>query len=373
MELVLIFLFSAQLLLSEAQTIKQERERKIVLDLLKNYDPGQRPSADGSPFFTRNGASLVEVNMYLRALGPVNTKEMEFNTDITLRQRWRDPRLKYRGGDIKVVQVPGEGRVWTPDTFIRNDKESAFFMVPNKASYLRVFPDGSVLQSVRIKSTHYCLLDLRLYPFDQQECHIDLASYSYNTDDLVYTWKKESPVLTHHTALPHFDFVLTSNSTTDDTVVTSTATYSFVKAVFSLRRMSAYYVTTQLVPLSMLVVTSIITLWMPSDNNNLKIGINILLLLASSFKAENINNSLPFSNYTKAIDIYTGCTTMFIFLSVLVSAFWQSPPAEEGKERRLATFTSWSRPSKASFLARATLTAGYVLFVILYGGYYGSK
>ena len=72
-----------------------------------------------------------------------------------------------------------------------------------------------------------------------------------------------------------------------------------MKAVFSLRRMSAYYVTTQLVPLTMLVVTSIITLWMPSDNNNLKIGINILLLLASSFKAENINNSLPFSNYTK--------------------------------------------------------------------------
>ena len=56
-----------------------------MLDLLKNYDPGQRPSADGSPSFTRNGASLVEVNMYLRALGPVNTKEMEFNTDITLR------------------------------------------------------------------------------------------------------------------------------------------------------------------------------------------------------------------------------------------------------------------------------------------------
>ena len=48
-----------------------------------------------------------------------------------------------------MVQVPGEVRVWTPDTFIRNDKESAFFMVPSKASYLRVFPDGSVLQSMR--------------------------------------------------------------------------------------------------------------------------------------------------------------------------------------------------------------------------------
>ena len=63
--------------------------------------------------------------------------------------------------------------------------------------------------------------------------------------------------------------------------------------------MSAFYVTTQMTPLTMLVVTAVITVWMPQDKNNLKIGLNILLLLAASFKAENINNSLPFSYYTK--------------------------------------------------------------------------
>ena len=60
-----------------------------------------------------------------------------------------DPRLKYEG-DIKVVTMLEGDILWTPDTFIRNEKEpSSFFLVPNKASYLRVFPNGTVLSSVR--------------------------------------------------------------------------------------------------------------------------------------------------------------------------------------------------------------------------------
>ena len=55
---------------------------------------------------------------------------------------------------------------------------------------------------------------------------------------------------------------------------------------------------TQFVPLAMLVLTSLISLWIPTDNA-VKIGINALLLMSVSFKAENINNGLPFSNYTK--------------------------------------------------------------------------
>ena len=48
----------------------------------------------------------------------------------------------------------------------------------------------------------------------------------------------------------------------------------------------------------MLVITSLISLWIPTDAA-VKIGINALLLMSVSFKAENINNGLPFSNYTK--------------------------------------------------------------------------
>jgi len=373
MKIKILFLLLVQILSLRAQKSAEAREREIAIGLLKNYDSHQRPTSDGSSSFTETGAVKVEINMYVRALGPLSTKDMELHTDITFRQKWVDPRLKYEG-DIKVVTMLEGDILWTPDTFIRNEKEpSSFFLVPNKASYLRVFPNGTVLSSVRIKSKLYCLMDLRMFPFDQQECHLALASYSLNQDDIFYTWKTENPLISNKTPLPHFDFEVTSVRTEDDPVTTSTATYSCLKAVFSLSRMSAFYVTTQMTPLTMLVVTAVITVWMPQDKNNLKIGLNILLLLAASFKAENINNSLPFSYYTKAIDIYTGFTVLFIFAAFVVSAFFQQAPWEEGEEeeKRLRRFMSWSRSRKNTFIARATLTVSYIIFLILYWGYYG--
>ena len=66
------------------------------------------------------------------------------------RQSWVDPRLKYDGRGIEYVHVPVSDSIWTPDTFIRNEKESSsFFLVPSKLFYLRVFPNGTVLYSVR--------------------------------------------------------------------------------------------------------------------------------------------------------------------------------------------------------------------------------
>ena len=44
-------------------------------------------------------------------------------------------------------------KVWMPDTFFRNEKEGRFhnILVPNV--YIRIFPDGYVLYSIRLVST----------------------------------------------------------------------------------------------------------------------------------------------------------------------------------------------------------------------------
>ena len=252
------------------------------------------------------------------------------------RQRWLDPRLKYDTRDVEYVTVEDDDRLWKPDTFIRNDKESSFFLVPSKASFLRVYPDGFVLYSVRwgdisdpllsviimttiscrIKSKLHCLMDLRNYPFDQQECKIMFASceteltlsvvwnyffflflVGFNTDDLEYVWKDEDP-LTVSTVLPQTDFRLIGNSTSSVPVTVAAVTYSTLEVVLNIQRIGSFCVMTQFVPLAMLVLTSLIALWIPTDKA-VKIGITVLLLISVSFKAENINSGLPFTNYTK--------------------------------------------------------------------------
>ena len=101
-------------------------------------------------------------------------------------------------------------RVWMPDTFFQNEKLGHFhdIIVPNV--YVRIFPTGRVLYSIRlvvrytmndtlvrnmhaprftylefnnvitlyyrISLTLACPMDLKLYPLDRQECEMRIAS-----------------------------------------------------------------------------------------------------------------------------------------------------------------------------------------------------
>ena len=42
-----------------------------------------------------DGPTVVTANMYLRSFEDVNDVKMEYRVQITLRQKWNDPRLKY--------------------------------------------------------------------------------------------------------------------------------------------------------------------------------------------------------------------------------------------------------------------------------------
>ena len=93
----------------------------------------------------------VTANVYIRAFDEFNTYDMDYTVDITFRQRWNDPRLVFdnNNGKVKVLTLSSDDMVWTPDTFFRNEKEASLHQVPNKQTYMRVFPNGDVQSSMR--------------------------------------------------------------------------------------------------------------------------------------------------------------------------------------------------------------------------------
>ncbi len=75
----------------------------------------------------------VELSMYLRDVEPMETtrEKQEVRLQMTLRQRWCDPRLNFaeagRAGDNpRPVSLVGDDvdTIWTPDTFVRETRES---------------------------------------------------------------------------------------------------------------------------------------------------------------------------------------------------------------------------------------------------------
>ncbi|VDO18234.1 unnamed protein product [Brugia timori] len=57
--------------------------------------------------------------------------------------------------------------------------------------FLRIYPNGQILYSVRLSLTLSCPMHLQLYPLDVQYCDFDLISYAHTVTDIVYEWERE--------------------------------------------------------------------------------------------------------------------------------------------------------------------------------------
>ena len=70
---------------------------------------------------------------------------------ITFRQQWNDNRLAFNDmdGRIKYLTMTDSRKVWMPDTFFRNEKHGQFHRIIQPNLYIRVYPDGDILYSIR--------------------------------------------------------------------------------------------------------------------------------------------------------------------------------------------------------------------------------
>lgn len=70
--------------------------------------------------------------------------------DCYFRQTWIDPRLRYSGPSKEIaVHIALLEKLWTPDTYFLNGKNSYIHMITTANKLLRIRPDGTILYSMR--------------------------------------------------------------------------------------------------------------------------------------------------------------------------------------------------------------------------------
>ncbi len=82
--------------------------------------------------------------------------------------------------------------IWKPDTFFVNGRKSKLhkITVPNRFS--RLTPDGTVSYSQRLTISANCPMGLFKFPLDSQVCPLQISSYGYPGEELVYKWKTKA-------------------------------------------------------------------------------------------------------------------------------------------------------------------------------------
>lgn len=89
------------------------------------------------------------------------------------------------------------------------------------------------------------------------------------------------------------------------------------------------------VPLLMFVTISMLSLWLRNDSYHISIIVNILMIIMASHTASSVTNLTPPVSYTKAIDVWTGTSTCFIFFA-LVSSFFRKEEIQNKSYKNLS-------------------------------------
>jgi len=304
------------------QKVNFRLEEKNILDSVmgpKVYDKRIRPSGINGT----DAATFVYVNIFVRSFSKIDDVKMEYSFQITMRQKWNDNRLAYKdrmnrmmAERIKYLTLTDASKVWMPDTFFRNEKIGAFHTILTPNLYIRIYPDGDVLYSIRISITCACSMHLALFPLDEQTCNLDIASYGWAKDDLVYIWQEDPVQLAKNLTLPG-GFKLGAHGSRICDVVTTTGEYSCLRVKLRFERQLSFFLVTVYVPCSMTVSVSWMSFWLDHKAVPARVALGVTTLLAMSTTQASIQNSLPPVAYTKAIDVWSGVCVFFVFSALL--------------------------------------------------------
>nr|ALS46611.1 glutamate gated chloride channel GluCl2 [Tetranychus cinnabarinus] len=311
---------------SKSHSNLRTKEKKILDEIIGDgrYDNRIRPSgyntstSDADSDEGDDGPCVVMVNIFLRSISKISDLDMEYSVQITFREEWRDERLQYNDNNeqIKFLTLTDPNRIWKPDLFFSNEKEGHFHTIIMPNVLLRIYPDGSVLYSIRISLLLACPMDLKCYPLDEQECFMRMASYGYTTDDLEFRWKDGDPVqITSNLHLPRF--ALQKYKTAYCTSRTNTGEYSCLKVYLDFKGEFSYYLIQIYMPCCMLVIVSWVSFWLDPNAIPARVSLGVTTLLTMATQISGINASLPPVSYIKAIDVWTGVCLAFVFGALL--------------------------------------------------------
>uniref|UniRef100_A0A4X2LK70 Neurotransmitter-gated ion-channel ligand-binding domain-containing protein n=1 Tax=Vombatus ursinus TaxID=29139 RepID=A0A4X2LK70_VOMUR len=105
-------------------SLQGEFQRKLYKELLKNYNPLERPVANDSQPLT------VYFSLSLLQIMDVDEKNQVLTTNIWLQMYWTDYYLQWNVSEypgVKNVRFP-DGQIWKPDILLYNRCEVPFLV-----------------------------------------------------------------------------------------------------------------------------------------------------------------------------------------------------------------------------------------------------
>uniref|UniRef100_A0A1I8A9A1 Neur_chan_LBD domain-containing protein n=1 Tax=Steinernema glaseri TaxID=37863 RepID=A0A1I8A9A1_9BILA len=151
-----------------------EDAKRLYDDLMVNYNRHRRPAA--SP----HEAITIKLKMRLSQIIDVHEIDQIMTCSVWLKQVWMDRKLSwdpFNYGGVSVLYVPYE-MIWVPDIVLYNNAASNYNITISTKATLHYTGEVTWEPPAIFKSM--CQIDVRWFPFDEQQCHLKFGSWTYS-------------------------------------------------------------------------------------------------------------------------------------------------------------------------------------------------
>ncbi|XP_009956220.1 PREDICTED: neuronal acetylcholine receptor subunit beta-2, partial [Leptosomus discolor] len=175
---------------------------------------------------------------------------------------------------MKKVRLPSK-HIWLPDVVLYNNADGMYevsFYSNAVISY-----DGSIFWLPPAIYKSACKIEVKHFPFDQQNCTMKFRSWTYDRTEIDLVLKSEVASLDDFTPSGEWDIVALPgrrNENPDD------STYVDITYDFIIRRKPLFYTINLIIPCILITSLAILVFYLPSDcGEKMTLCISVLLAL----------------------------------------------------------------------------------------------
>ncbi|XP_072857313.2 gamma-aminobutyric acid receptor subunit gamma-1 isoform X3 [Pogona vitticeps] len=286
--------------------------------IIENGQVCSRMPHTAKGYHTEVRTTVIETDVYVNSIGPVDPINMEYTIDIIFAQTWYDSRLKFNS-TMKVLMLNSNmvGKIWIPDTFFRNSRKSDAHWITTPNRLLRIWSDGRVLYTLRLTINAECYLQLHNFPMDEHSCPLEFSSYGYPRNEIVYKWKKSSVEVADPKYWRLYQFAFVGLRNTTDISHTQSGDYVVMTIFFVLSRRMGYFTIQTYIPCILTVVLSWVSFWINKDAVPARTSLGITTVLTMTTLSTIARKSLPKVSYVTAMDLFVSVCFIFVFAALM--------------------------------------------------------
>ncbi|ROL47888.1 Neuronal acetylcholine receptor subunit beta-2 [Anabarilius grahami] len=213
----------------------------------------------------------------LAQLISVHEREQIMTTNVWLTQEWQDYRLTWNPDEfdgMKKVRLPSK-HIWLPDVVLYNNADGMYevsFYSNAVVSY-----DGSVFWLPPAIYKSACKIEVKHFPFDQQNCTLSFRSWTYDRTEVDLVLRADVASMDDFTPSGEWDIIALPGRRNENPL---DPTYVDITYDFIIRRKPLFYTINLIIPCVLITSLAILVFYLPSDcGEKMTLCISVLLAL----------------------------------------------------------------------------------------------